>query len=1235
MNRLTPPLVMLGALALTFGARKADAEWPPPLTATDLNDPQYWPDDPGYGYVASAKPKERQSGAWQFFSFIPDRSPGDFVPAVRPSEKASGMSVDLAWRHTIGDDRVLISVIDSGIKWDERDLVEKAFLNVGELGNHKPLKADGTACAMLPGTQLPFDCSGDGVLSAKDYKDTPGLEPATSDPPGDMNQNGVLDAGDLILQPSFSDGIDDDENGYVDDISGWDFFKDDNDPYDDTRYGHGTGEARDSTAETNNGMGDAGICPKCRFVPLRVGDSFIADANDFAQAVVYATDNGVSVVQEALGTINMSAFAQSALDYAWRNGTVIVASMADENSRHHNYPATANHTMPVHAITMLGDEQSTTAKSFLAFNTCTNFGAQNFLSASGTGCSSEAVGRLSGIAGLVYSMGLQANLSPPLNAGEALQIFTMTADDINVPESQQPDSDHFWSQEGFDQRFGYGRVNANTAVEWVKQGKIPPEVDIVRPLWFEVLYEDRVTQPVPIMGTVKTRRAPAYSVFVEWAPGVQPLDGEFTVIKKVENIEGSVVYGKDEPLAMIDPREIDTTHEADNDSPHGENERTITVRVRAVAHYGGELGDVPGELRRAYSIHEDEDLMEGFPYYLGASAESSPKLADIDGDGVRDVVIGTSDGKLHVLSLKNGKPEEVKGFPFQVAPVDGLNPAISPSYLAAPAYSTPPGENGGIDPTTAGESITPTPAIADLDGDGKPEIVIATYAGTIYVVKSDGTALDGWPVRLPLVPSCPLDEPNDPAVPCMGTGTVPEPSLNFLARGAFGSPVIEDMDNDGKFEIVQAAFDGRIYIYELDGKPMDGWPVLVHFPKKSGSGEYNRVFTTPAVGDFNNDGTPDVLTGSSEKLGNAGGSGAFYLIDGRGTKVSDTPYLPGWPITTVSLNLFPLVSEGVSNSPVLVDIDKDGKLEGVMHGNASPPFILPTNPGTQPFPGSTPSNALPVRIDEDGNEVRGIAPTSTFGAGSTAILPDTMFPLFAQPSIGDLDQDGTPDIVASGGSLSMAQTLLSSQPKGGAAQHLLSMWSGKTGKMLASSPIVLEDFTFFNNQAIADLTNDGYPEVLVGTGGYFVHAADACGREPPGWPKFVGGWVTATTAIGDVDGDDALDVVVGTRAGWLFAWKTKGRTDGVISWPSFHHDNRNTGNYSVELDQGTLESGAGPLPLDKEGKCIDPGDGSAKNGVLDAKGGCNCEVGASQRGNAGFLLLAVAAIFGFRRRRSS
>src|SRR5207253_958233 len=82
----------------------------------------------------------------------------------------------------------------------------------------------------------------------------------------------VLAPQDLII--AFSDGTDADHNGFVDDIAGWDFLDNDNDPYDDVQYGHGTGEASDSSSEANNG-GQSGACPNCMVVPLRVGDTFV------------------------------------------------------------------------------------------------------------------------------------------------------------------------------------------------------------------------------------------------------------------------------------------------------------------------------------------------------------------------------------------------------------------------------------------------------------------------------------------------------------------------------------------------------------------------------------------------------------------------------------------------------------------------------------------------------------------------------------------------------------------------------------------------------------------------------------------------------------------------------------------------------------------------------------------------------------------------------------------------
>ena len=1168
--------LLFAASLATVCLRDARANNWPPAPGADMTNPENWPNDPDY------------PNRWNYFSWLPKQTPG--TPAYIMADQilgASGMSVDKAWTYTIGDPRVKISVIDCGIEWDSTDIINKAFLNAAELSkpSQMPQDATGKPCGGA-GALKGYDCDGDGVFSVNDYINDPRMTPVvkgdkcfTGGNPatpgadrlaGDVNHNCVLDPGDLIEM--FSDGVDDDANGYTDDISGWDFYKNDNDPYDDTRYGHGTGEAHDSSAQGNNMNDTIGVCPDCRFMMLRAGDSFIADANDFAKAVVYATDNGVSVVQEALGTVDQSAFSRAAIDYAYSKNVVVIASMADENSRHHNMPGLANHTLPVHAITYLG-HSDTTATSFLAFNTCTNYGGQNMLSISGGSCSSEATGRDSGFSGLLYSYGLKRGMS--FTAEEVMQLEKMTADTVNVPESRSSDPNvsglYYESLPGFSQRFGYGRVNGLKAMEAIQSGLIPPEVDILTPAWFATLYADRVTAPVPNTGRVVAARATSYDYTVEWAPGVEQADDSaFQPLgSPLMNIPGKTPSGgPTTPLAMIDPRQIDTTHPPDPDSPHHENDRTITIRIRATAHYPN--GDAKGEARRAIAIVNeknglDPDLLPGFPLKLTGSGEASPKLADIDGDGVRDIVVATSDGSVNVYSVASGMPVEVAGFPVHTNPLDGLDPkppiASLPSYLTAPAYSN--GASGGVDPTIAREAIVSAPAVADVNGDGLPDIAFTTWSGTIHIVDSHGKPLAGWPMRLPLVPSCPLD-PNKPKPPgpCMDL-------LHGWSRGAYASPVLVDMDGDGKLELIQAAFDGNIYIFHSDGTPLDGWPVAIHASKVA---KRDRILTTPAVADFNGDGIPDLLTGSNEEIGGGGEAGPVFLVDGRGTKTPLSPFMPDWPLSITSAYLFPIVAQGVDASPAAVDLNGDGKPDALIQGNISPPYVFPLDPGVQTgF--DDPPNKLPLRPG-DPITTSGFDPTSIFGANTQATRPDTMFPLLSQPAVGDLDQDGVPDIIMSGGSLSLASNL-----SGGSTakpfQHLLAMWSGASGHMLPGSPVVLEDYTFFMSMAVADIGGptgapDGYPEVIIGTGGYFVHAVDACGRETPGWPKFTDGWLIATPAVGDIDGDTShtLEVVDATREGWLYAWHTKGVQEGAVEWESFHHDNANTGNYNAKLDQG-------------------------------------------------------------------
>ena len=220
----------------------------------------------------------------------------------------------------------------------------------------------------------------------------------------------MLTPEDLII--AFSDGVDHDNNGYADDIAGWNFVDNNNDAYDEVQYGHGTGEDEDSTAEANNSAGEIGTCPNCEVLPLRVGESFVAEANRFGEATIYATDRGVDVVQEALGTLNDPVFAREAIDYAYNHGVAVIASAADEAAEHHNQPGALPHTIVVNAIegpaSLGGVPVTNTPPSYLQLDGCTNFGTRIDVSVPATSCSSEATGKSSGVVGLIYSAALNA-----------------------------------------------------------------------------------------------------------------------------------------------------------------------------------------------------------------------------------------------------------------------------------------------------------------------------------------------------------------------------------------------------------------------------------------------------------------------------------------------------------------------------------------------------------------------------------------------------------------------------------------------------------------------------------------------------------------------------------------------------------------------------------------------------------------------------------------------------------
>src|SRR5262249_23494546 len=155
----------------------------------------------------------------------------------------------------------------------------------------------------------------------------------------------------------------------------------------------------------NDGSGFPGVAPSTRFVPLRVNDSFIAIGTEFTQAVVYATDLGVDLISEALGTLTSGKVDQAAIDYAYAKGVPIVASAADEESFHHNFPAALGHTIWVNSIRNGDGTIVEEDDQFDILNGCTNFGGHAWVAISSTSCSSEATGRGAGLVRLLISQG--------------------------------------------------------------------------------------------------------------------------------------------------------------------------------------------------------------------------------------------------------------------------------------------------------------------------------------------------------------------------------------------------------------------------------------------------------------------------------------------------------------------------------------------------------------------------------------------------------------------------------------------------------------------------------------------------------------------------------------------------------------------------------------------------------------------------------------------------------------
>jgi hypothetical protein len=1201
---------------------------------------------------------------------------------------------------TLGRPDVTIAVLDSGIKWNDQgamdDLRLKVRINRGELP--VPLHDETTAISD-PGrndcsTYLDqYDANHDGVFNIDDYACDSRVATVLDSDPRRNGPSGVLTPEDLTI--AFSDGTDADGNGFVDDVAGWDFLDNDNDPFDDVQYGHGTGEAKDSSSEADNG-GQMGSCPNCMVLPLRVGDSFIADVNRFAQAALYATDNNVQVIQEALGTLNNSTLSREAVDYAYRHGTTVIASAADEAAQHNNWPSSLPHVILVNSVR--DALVPAPNKSYLAFNGCTNFNAKITLAIPSTSCSSNATGLAAGMAGLVYSAAYTAfqkgaldtfpdsslcELASPnsvsgsncvISPNEVRQLMasgtiggTQQSDDVDFagtppgsanepscvlrqPGCTDPNTalqaqvnlnrgasllplapplfQSYPARLGHDQFYGYGRVNIQRAVRAVLSdpaadhpaaSRIPPDVELDSPSWFQQIDPSKPT--LDVTGQVDARLSPSqtYTCQVYVAPGHYPNNrlttqtppGDF---KAVGNgaCDGSTTHDGpiDGTLSTLDISDLKSrfpigtnfsgnenggTPQTANGRPNTDPYGFVVKVVATTTTKGANPVTMTGEDERAAFLHRDQDMLAGFPRAIRrgeiteglptGDGESSPVLADLDGDNRNELLVAGSDGFVHALRPDGS---ELPGWP-----VRGDRP---PLHLGERAFDT-----GGVT-SDLGGAILGSLAVGDTNGDGVPEVFAADMEGKVYGWNADGTRF--------------FEQQANPAF----SGKPLQPFVNSrhgktnrTQHGFIASPVLADLNGDGREEIIDAGMDRHLYAWHRNGTAVDGFPVLVVDPTKvasidqqteqvtfkpdSGSQMQGAIVDTPAVADLDGDGKPEIVVGTNEEYDATqdGGWNAspingasanllqqvqtgvddfksqcgapcdpipgvpispansrLYAIHSDGASHDGGAFLDGWPAKVAILNseLLPVVGEGITGYPVVATAScgpgsGSGPKIGVIPNNGEG-YVF--NPDGKSCFGQTGGQDVPVQTDAYVNQ-----------------LDHPLFPAVGLPAFGNLGGGMAFVAPAAGLGRALDVALPEYQPTG---QDFVAAWSlGSGGQLQPGYPQTMNDLQFLTGPSIADIDGQSGQELIEGSASKDLQAYTGTGQPvSSAWPKLTTDWTVANPTVGsfgslDTNASAHKVVIAETRSGYINAYSTPAGACTPSEWPRFHHDNANSGDF--------------------------------------------------------------------------
>jgi subtilisin family serine protease len=930
-------------------------------------------------------------------------------------------------------------------------------------------------------------------------------------------------------------GIDDDENGFIDDIHGWSVLGNSNQV--DDFIGHGTHVAGTIAAQDNNGIGVVGVAPDAKIMSVQVF-SFSSDAFTLSQGLLYAAHNGADVINNSWsmcsGYCPSVGVVEDAVRTAHAAGAVVVfAAGNDAVDIRERAPQNLPESIVVSATTPRdtradfsnfglvdvaapgsGDpndaEVVEPSYGILSLKAASCFEpwicnsdrlvGEHYVRLSGT---SMAAPHVAGVAALILA------LHPSYSPEQVRQVLRRTSLDVNG--------------NGYDKDLGYGRVDT---------AKLSTE-----PTPLEALIQaPRVVQTAQLVISGRANGAQFQKYLLEYGKGAAPTT--WTTITSSTSPVSAGALGRWDASKLADGDYTLRLSAYKTNGTRYEDLHLLALDRVAIASpkpnvtlAAGDIAIVgianPGNFK-SFTVRV-ETFDAGTPVNANIALTNGGKqpvangvlavwhAQNIAAGHYRIIVdVTNSDGSLLSRNV--------------VLIVDPLLHAGWPVSLPIAVYQ----DRG---PPPPSEPI----ALSDLDGDGRAE-VLAGFGDQVTLFKGDGSILAGWPRSL-----VSADNPN---------ATIK------------GMPIAGDIDGDGTKEVIVATWEGFIFVWGRNGALKPGWPRRITFTTEWG---INPASLSLSLGDVDRNGVLELVAVDAQQTG-------VHVFKGNGA------YLPGWPASTWT---------AIKTPATVADLNKDGKNEVVVgvDGNPGQLVVLDAQgvvvagwPRTLLSAGNESTGSYPVVGDLDDDGDLEIAALSCDGGGDDTLSKVVIYQHNGQlltswstaavqigpPVLADLDGDGSLEVLAS---------LMKMDGTGG-----LYAWDRK-GKLMPGWPQSNPSTSpVFNAPIVVDLEGDGRNEIITSRQqefwsdelqiqfGYPVQAYRYDGSRIPSMARpAYGAWsgLDGSPAVADIDGDGRLELIWAEIRGQglnmdfplprIFAWDLTTPVSSAQPWPMYRADARHSG----------------------------------------------------------------------------